>query len=84
MDGYSGMRDPEQTVRKLRGMIKDMEYVSFGFRLGYWPCLKAPYVQIVFAGYRCDFWWGLPSYKRKELWNKKLNADSVDINRSPG
>lgn len=50
-------------MAKLRYLIKDLEYVSFGFRIGYWPCLKAPYLQIVFAGWRCDFWYGLPSYR---------------------
>ena len=61
-------------MRKFRAQIKDLEYVSFGFRLGYWPCLKAPYLQIVFAGWRCDFWWGLPSYKygKKEKIRKEL------------
>ena len=60
--------------RKLRAQIKDLEYVSFGFRIGYWPCLKAPYIQIVFAGWRCDFWYGLPSYRygKKEKIRKEL------------
>ncbi len=61
--------------RKFRAQIKDLEYVSFGVRLGYWPCLKAPYLQIVFAGWRCDFWYGLPSYRygEKEKIRKKLS-----------
>ncbi len=50
-------------MNKFRYLIKDLEYISFGFRVGYWPCLKAPYIQIVLAGWRCDFWYGLPSYR---------------------
>ena len=57
--------------KKIRALVKDLEYWSFGFRFGYWPCLKAPYVQIVFAGYRCDLWWGLPSYKHDKKSRKK-------------
>lgn len=37
--------------------------IGFGFRFGYWPCLKAPYLQIAFACWRFDLWHGLPSYK---------------------
>lgn len=36
--------------------------LGFGIRIGYWPCLKAPYVQIAFALWRLDLWHGLPSY----------------------
>jgi hypothetical protein len=50
-------------MKKLRYLVKDLEYYSFGFRFGYWPCLKSPYIQIVIFGYRCDFWYGLPSYR---------------------
>lgn len=34
---------------------------SFGIRAGYWPCLKAPFVNIEFATWRIDMWHGLPS-----------------------
>ena len=58
-------------MKKFRMLIKDLEYVSFGFRFGYWPCLEAPYIQIVFAGWRCDFWYGLPTYRYGKESRKK-------------
>lgn len=58
-------------AKKIRTAIRDLEHLSFGFRVGYWPCLKGPYVQIVFAGYRLEVWWGLPSYKNDKKSRKK-------------
>lgn len=36
--------------------------LAIGLRVGYWPCLRAPYVQVVFACWRIEIWFGLPSY----------------------
>ena len=37
---------------------------AFGVKLGYWPCLKAPFVEVAFGRRRYDLWYGLPSYKQ--------------------
>jgi hypothetical protein len=37
--------------------------VAFGVRFGYWPCLSAPFAQIVFWHWRAEIWYGWPSYK---------------------
>lgn len=36
---------------------------SIGVRLGYWPCLKAPFVALDLGSVRVDIWFGLPGYK---------------------
>jgi hypothetical protein len=36
---------------------------TIGLRLGYWPCLKGPFVVVEIATHRFDFWYGLPSYE---------------------
>jgi hypothetical protein len=36
---------------------------TLGLRLGYWPCLRAPYVSVEVGSHRWDLWWGLPSYE---------------------
>jgi hypothetical protein len=38
--------------------------LAYGLRLGYWPCLKAPYIQVAFHRWRIEVWLGLPSYLR--------------------
>jgi hypothetical protein len=55
--------------RRLHGMIRvgkrnaeGRHALGYGLRLGYWPCLKAPYVQIAFHRWRLEVWFGLPSY----------------------
>lgn len=37
--------------------------ISFGARIGYWPCLKAPFVSVTFWKWNFDVWHGLPSRK---------------------
>jgi hypothetical protein len=37
--------------------------LGYGLRIGYWPCLHAPYVQIVVHHWRLEIWDGLPSYR---------------------
>jgi hypothetical protein len=36
--------------------------LGYGLRVGYWPCLEAPYVQVAFHRWRIEAWFGLPSY----------------------
>lgn len=37
--------------------------LGFGVRVGYWPCLRAPYVQLAFGSRRYALWYGDPSYR---------------------
>jgi hypothetical protein len=63
----SGM--DEQNVR-LRAMLRNNKRsaagspaIGYGLKVGYWPCLLAPYAQIAFHRWRLDIWYGLPSYR---------------------
>ena len=35
--------------------------IGFGFRIGYWPCLRAPYVQCTFLFWHFELWHGYAS-----------------------
>lgn len=37
--------------------------LGYGLRMGYWPCLQAPYLQIAIHRWRVEVWRGLPSYR---------------------
>jgi hypothetical protein len=42
---------------------EDGRYVwGFGARLGYWPCLRAPFIRFDVATWIIEVWYGLPSY----------------------
>jgi hypothetical protein len=38
--------------------------IGFGIRVGYWPCLEAPYVQCTFLFWHFDAWHGYPSWQQ--------------------
>lgn len=40
--------------------------LGYGVRVGYWPCLKAPYIQVAWHRWRLELWYGLPSYQDDE------------------
>lgn len=35
---------------------------AIGLKVGYWPCLRAPFVSLCVGSRIIDLWWGLPSY----------------------
>lgn len=37
------------------------QMLTLGIRIGYWPCLKAPFIQVAVWAWRIEFWYGLPS-----------------------
>jgi hypothetical protein len=39
--------------------------IMFRIGVGYWPCLYAPFLQIVLGKHIFEFWYGLPSYKTR-------------------
>lgn len=49
---------------RFRAAITRKEAYMLGIKIGYWPCLKAPFVQWTMWQHRIDIWYGLPSYKR--------------------
>jgi hypothetical protein len=53
-------------VRNNRESPEGQVHICFGIRVGYWPCLLAPYVQLAFWKWRLDIWHGLPSLAQVE------------------
>lgn len=41
--------------------------LAFGMRIGYWPCLKAPFISIACGPVALDLWHGLPSYRDQHI-----------------
>lgn len=39
--------------------------LRFGLSVGWWPCLKAPFIQVGIGTNVIDIWFGLPSYRHK-------------------
>jgi hypothetical protein len=35
--------------------------IALGVKVGYWPCLRAPFLQVCVYRWRVDVWHGLPS-----------------------
>lgn len=54
-------------MKALRFLCKKKKYVAFGVRLGYWPCLQAPFLQVNFWTWRAEVWYGYESYKVEDL-----------------
>lgn len=52
-------RDGVQKILPDRGLQKAR---GFGIKIGYWPCLYAPFIEIAFNTKRYAIWYGLPSY----------------------
>lgn len=36
---------------------------AYGLRVGYWPCLQAPFIELAFHKKRYEVWYGLRSYQ---------------------
>ena len=49
-----------------------------GVKVGYWPCLKGPFVSLCVGRRRLDLWIGLPSY-----WPKDGTAPKEDYYHAP-
>lgn len=52
-----------QLIANDRSADRQRSSLGFGFRFGYWPCLRAPYLQLALGTRRVDIWYGDPSYK---------------------
>lgn len=40
--------------------------LGFGIRVGYWPCLHAPFIAVDWMSHRWEIWYGAPSYLTEE------------------
>lgn len=50
-------------LHRTRNDARGRHSQAIGARVGYWPCLHAPFVQLAIGSYRLDVWHGLPSYR---------------------
>lgn len=54
-------------IRHNRKSPEGKPALSFGVRVGYWPCLKAPFISLACGPISLDFWHGLPSYRNQHV-----------------
>lgn len=54
---------PRASVRAATRSPEGKPVLAFGLRVGYWPCLRAPFLELAFHRWRIDLWVGLPSYR---------------------
>lgn len=47
---------------------------AFGVKVGYWPCLRGPFVQVTIWTRNYQIWYGLPSYQK----NANIGASGAD------
>lgn len=57
-------------VRHLPAAAWGAQSIGFGLKFGYWPCLKAPYIQIAFLFWRVEIWHGLPAESKAETTDR--------------
>jgi hypothetical protein len=72
MSEQAGFVARPEAARKFRWAIRTGKRgvegyaTAYGLRIGYWPCLRAPYLQIAFHRWRIEVWHGLPSYRGED------------------
>jgi hypothetical protein len=58
-------------ARRIRLMVRPTPHgeagsaLNYGLRVGYWPCLRAPFIQIAIHKWLVELWFGYPSYKSR-------------------
>ena len=55
------MRRLRRLLRRSATSPEGRHSLSLGVRVGYWPCLRGPFVTFSFWSWHLDVWWGLPS-----------------------
>lgn len=56
------MRTLRLTVSKTKTSPQGRHVWSLGAKVGYWPCLRAPFASLLVGNRIIDLWWGLESY----------------------
>lgn len=67
------MRKFHFQMRKSPANSSGQHLLAFRFGIGYWPCLKAPFIQLCIGKWIVEAWHGLPSY-----YGDKRNAESTN------
>lgn len=45
--------------------------------VGYWPCLRAPFVQVAVGKHLFELWYGLPSYSSGSASSSSSGSSSM-------
>lgn len=53
---------PRGLIRRTKQREDGRHAQSFGARVGYWPCLRAPFISLYFGSRVFEAWVGYPSY----------------------
>jgi hypothetical protein len=53
-------------IRRNKTNIDGETVISFGLRVGYWPCLKAPFLRFFWWKINGEVWYGQASLKQLE------------------
>lgn len=60
------------TISLAKASPRGTRVQALGLKVGYWPCLRAPFISLCVGSRIIDLWWGLPSYletaHRKWAW----------------
>lgn len=59
------MRKLRVGVRRTTQSPEGTHVIRYGVCFGYWPCLRAPFIQLSFGTRTIEVWHGLPSYQSK-------------------
>lgn len=57
---------PRSSVRSQRRREDGRPVLSLGVRVGYWPCLRAPFIRLDLGPRIVEVWVGWPSYFAKD------------------
>lgn len=68
------MRDLHFTISKAKTSPEGKPVQALGIKVGYWPCLKAPFVSLCVSNRIIDLWWGEPSYLQTAHWTWSLRG----------
>lgn len=58
------------TISRSKTSPQGTHVQSLGLKIGYWPCLRAPFISLCVSHLIIDLWWGLPSYLETAHWKR--------------
>lgn len=53
---------PRMTISRSKTSPTGTHVWALGLKVGYWPCLRAPFISLCVGNRIVDLWCGLPSY----------------------
>ena len=50
-------------LRKTNTSPEGKHIIGFGFTVGWWPCLRAPFIRLSAGNFIIEVWYGAASYR---------------------